>query len=93
MHTPLLSPFANILHFVSGIPEKYWKSGVVPGGSILMTGKPAVDDEYLFMMIHTPDPGTVSYTGDSIYPQFSEAALGTQYRGQCVAFAKAVSDR
>ncbi len=91
MPTPLLSPFANVLPFLSGIPGKYWKSGVVPGGSILMTGKPAVDDEYLYMMVHTPSPWTVSYTGDSMYPQFSEIALGNQYIGQCAAFAKCVS--
>ena len=56
MPTPLLSPFANVLPFLSGIPEKYWKSGVVPGGSILITGKPPIDDEYLYMMVHAPTP-------------------------------------
>ena len=91
MSTPLLSPFANVLPFLSWIPEKYWKSGVVPGGSILMTGKPSVDDEHLYMMVHAPTQWTVSYTGDSMYPQFSEIALGSQYRGQCAAFAKCVS--
>ncbi len=93
MPTPLLSPFANVLPFLSGIPEKYWKSGVVPSGSILITGKPAVDDEYLYMMVHAPNPWTVSYTGDSIFPQFSEVAFGNQYAGQCAAFAKVVVDR
>ena len=56
MPTPLQSPFANVLPFLSGIPQKYWKSGVVPGGAILMTGKPAIDDEYLYMMVHSPVP-------------------------------------
>lgn len=93
MSKPLISPFANVLPFLSGIPQKYWKSGVVPGGSILMTGKPSVDDEYLYMMTYSPSPWTVSYTGDGIYPQFSEAALGVQYRGQCAAFAKVVADK
>ncbi len=91
MPSPLLSPFANVLPFLSGIPAKYWKSGVVPGGSILIAGKPAVDDEYLYMMVHAPTPWTVSYTGDSMYPQFSESALGNQYAWQCAAFAKCVS--
>ena len=27
-----------------------------------------------------------------MYPQFSEAALGAQYAGQCAAFVKVVSD-
>lgn len=91
MPTPLISTFANVLPFLSGIPQKYWKSGLVSGGSILMTGKPAIDDEYLYMMVHSPAPWTVSYTGDNVYPQFSETALGTQYAGQCAAFAKVVS--
>ncbi len=93
MSTPLFSPFANVLPFLSGIPEKYWKSGAVPGGSILITGKPAVDDEYLYMMVHAPTPWTVSYTGGSMYPQFSETALGNQYTGQCAAFVKVVVDK
>lgn len=45
------------------------------------------------MMSASPSPGTVSYTGDSIYPQFSEAAMGLQYRGQCAAFAKVVAEK
>ena len=28
-----------------------------------------------------------------MYPQFSEAALGAQYRCQCAAFAKVVADK
>ncbi len=93
MLNSLLSPFSNVLPFFSGIPEKYWKWGVVPNGKVLLTGTPTIDDEYLYMMVHTPHPWTVSYTGDSIYPQFSEAALGAQYAGQCVAFAKVISDK
>ncbi len=45
------------------------------------------------MMVNSPNPGTVSYTGNSMYPQFSEAALGVQYRGQCAAFAKVLSEK
>jgi len=40
------------------------------------------------MMVYSPTLGTVSYTGNSEYPQFSEEG----YVGQCVAFAKAVCD-
>ena len=92
MPSPLQSPYANVLPFLQTIPAKYWKQGVVPGGAILMTASPPIDDEYLYMMVHSPNPGTLSYTGDSMYPQFSEAALGAQYAGQCAAFAKVVSD-
>lgn len=45
--------------------------------------------EYLMMMAYNPNPGSVVYSGDSNYPQFSENG----YNGQCVAFAKAVSDK
>lgn len=78
----------------SGIPKGYWQEGVVPGGKVLMTvnptmlGKP-VDTEYLGLIAYPPNPGSVIYTGDEFFPQFSE----TSYKGQCVAFAKAVSDR
>lgn len=78
----------------SGIPKGYWQEGVVPGGKILMTvnptmiGKP-VDTEYLGLMAYSPNPGSVRYSWDEFFPQFSEAG----YIGQCVAFAKAVSDR
>ncbi len=92
MFTPLQSPYANILPFLSSIPKQYWKEWVVPNGAILTTGNPSVESEYLFMMANSPNPGTVSYTGDSMYPQFSEGALGMQYRGQCAAFAKVVSE-
>ena len=44
------------------------------------------------MIVHSPNPGTLSYTGDSMYPQFSEVALGAQYAGQCAALAKVISD-
>lgn len=93
MLTSLQSPYANVLPFLSGIPSKYWKSGVVPWGSILTVGSPAVDTEYLYLMAYNPSPGTVSYTPDAGYPQFSESALGVSYRGQCVALAKAIADK
>ncbi len=86
------SSSANILPFISGIPAKYWKQWVVSGGSVLLTGNPSIELEYLYMMVYSPNPGTVSYTGDMQYPQFSEEALGAQYHGQCSAFAKAVCD-
>lgn len=90
MPTPIQSPFAHVRPFLDiGIPTKYWKTGVVPGGKILITGNPSVDMEYLMMMVYSPNPGSVMYSGDSSYPQFSE----TGYPGQCVAFAKAVSDK
>ena len=78
----------------AGIPKGYWQEGVVPGGKILMTvnpsmpGKP-IDTEYLGLIAYPPNPGSVRYTGDEFFPQFSEAG----YIGQCVAFAKAISDR
>ncbi len=93
MPIPLQSPYANVLPFIETIKPKYWKQGIVPGGAILVTGSPSVESEYLFMMTHSPNPGTVSYTGDSLYPQFSEAAMGAQYTGQCAAFAKVVSEK
>jgi hypothetical protein len=93
MPTSIQSPYSNILPFLSGIPDIYWKKWVVPNGQILMTGTPGIDDEYLYMMVHTPNSGTVSYTGDTLYPQFSEWSLGTAYKGQCAAFAKVVADR
>ncbi len=84
------SPFANVRPFLDvGIPAKYWKTGVVPAGKILTTGNPSVDMEYLMMMAYNPNPGSVVYSGDSQFPQFSE----TGYPGQCVAFAKAVSEK
>lgn len=76
------------------IPKGYWQEWVVPAGKILMTvnpgapGKP-VDTEYLGLIAYPPNPGSVRYTGDEFFPQFSEAG----YIGQCVAFAKAISDR
>lgn len=89
------SPLAFTLPWYdAGIPKGYWIDGVVPGGKILsshnpsMPGKP-VDTEYLEMIVYSPASGSVRYTGDEFYPQFSEAG----YVGQCVAFAKAVSDR
>ncbi len=92
MPTPIKSSSANILPFVSGIPLKYWKQWAVPGGTVLTTGNPGIDLEHLYMIVYSPNPGTVSYTGDMQYPQFSEQALGSQYHGQCAAFAKAVCD-
>lgn len=89
----LQSPYANILPFLSGIPKRYWKEGVVPSGSILTIGSPGVDMEYLTLMSYSPNPGTVSYTPTGIYPQFSESAMWPQYAGQCAAFAKVVSDK
>lgn len=90
MSNSIQSPFAHVRPFLDvGIPAKYWKTGVVPGGKILTTGNPGVDMEYLMMMAYNPNPGSVVYSGDSNYPQFSE----TGYPGQCVAFAKAVSDK
>ena len=90
MPTPIQSPFAHVRPFLDvGIPAKYWKTGVVPGGKILITGNPWVDMEYLMMMAYNPNPGSVVYSGDNNYPQFSENG----YPGQCVAFAKAVSDK
>jgi hypothetical protein len=93
---PLIhSPLAFTLPWYdAGIPRGYWEEGVVPGGRILRTMNPSmpgksVDMEYLAMMAYSPMPGSVRYTGDSSYPQFSEVG----YTGQCVAFAKAVSDR
>ena len=90
MATPIQSPYSNILPFLTGIPLQYWKQKAVLGGSILITGKPSIETEHLFMMVHSPNLWTVSYTGDSLYPQFSELSMGVAYRGQCAAFAKAV---
>lgn len=92
MPTTIQSPYSNILPFLSGIPTSYWKSWVVPNGTILITGNPPIESEYLFMMTHSPNLWTVSYTGDGMYPQFSELAMWVEYRGQCAAFAKAVSN-
>lgn len=89
------SPLAFTLPWYnSGIPAWYWKSGIVPWGKILNTHNPLepnrpVDMEYLMMMAYNPNPGSVIYSWNSEYPQFSEVG----YSGQCVAFAKAVSDR
>lgn len=89
------SPLAFTLPWYNdGIPKGYWQEGIVPNGKLLssfnpdMPGKP-VDTEYLWLMAYSPNPGSVRYTGDEFYPQFSEAG----YYGQCVAFAKAVSAR
>lgn len=89
------SPLAFTLPWYdSGIPLGYWKSGVVPWGKILCThnssepNKP-VDMEYLMLMAYNPNPGSVIYSWNSEYPQFSENG----YTGQCVGFAKAISDR
>ena len=90
MPTAIQSPSANIHPFLDiGIPAKYWKTGVVSNGKILTTGNPSVDMEYLMLMSYHPNPGSVIYTGDSQYPQFSEVG----YPGQCVAFAKAIADK
>lgn len=93
---PLIqSPLAFTLPWYdSGIPKGYWQEWVVPGGKILSTHNPSmlgklVDTEYLGLITSHPHPGSVRYTGDEFFPQFSEAG----YVGQCVAFAKAVSDR
>lgn len=89
------SPLAFTLPWYDiGIPIGYWKSGVVPWGKILCTHNPSepnrpVDMEYLMMMAYNPNPGSVIFSWNSEYPQFSEIG----YSGQCVAFAKAVSDR
>lgn len=89
MPTPIQSPSANIHPFLDvGIPAKYWKTGVVPNGKILTTGNPSVDMEYLMLMAYNPNPGSVIYSWDGEYPQFSENG----FSGQCVAFTKAVSD-
>ena len=71
----LQSPYANVLPFLSVIPKRYWKEGVVPSGSILTIGSPGVDMEYLTLMAYSPNPGTVAYTPTGIYPQFSESAM------------------
>lgn len=91
---PLIqSPLAFTLPWYdAGIPKGYWQEGVVPDGKILSTHNPTmparpVDMEYLSFIAYPPEPGSVRYTGDEFYPQFSEA----WYVGQCVAFAKAVS--
>lgn len=90
MPTIIQSPSANIHPFLDvGIPAKYWETGVVPGGKILKTGNPSVDMEYLMVMAYHPNPGSVVYSGDAQYPQFSENG----YTGQCVALAKAVSEQ
>jgi hypothetical protein len=89
------SPLAFTLPWYdTGIPKGYWQEGVVPDGKILSTHNPRlpgrpVDAEYLRMMAYSPRPGSVRYTGDEFFPQFSEMG----YIGQCVAFAKVVSDR
>lgn len=93
---PLIqSPLAFTLPWYdAGIPKGYWQEGVVPGGKILSTHNPSmpgkpVDTEYLGLIAYPPDAGSVRYTGDEFFPQFSEAG----YTWQCVAFAKAVSGR
>jgi hypothetical protein len=93
---PLIqSPLASTLPWYdTGIPKGYWQEGVVPWGKILMTMNPTmirkpIDTEYLGLIAYSPNPGAVRYTGDEFFPQFSE----TGYTWQCVAFAKAVSDR
>lgn len=94
MPTPLQSPYPNILPFLETIPKTYWKS--LPGGVILLSKRtggaaPDVDSEYLYLLAYGPDQGTVSYTGDNTYAQFSEVVTG--YPGQCVALAKAISGK
>lgn len=90
MPTPTQSPFAHVRPFLDvGIPAPYWKTGVGPGGKILTTGNPSIDMEYLMMIAYNPNPGSVVYSGDAQFPQFSENG----YTGQCVAFAKAISDK
>ncbi len=94
MPTPLQSPYPNILPFLSGIPTPYWKS--LPGGAILLSKKVGwtvanIDTEYLYLLAYGPDQGTVSYTWDGTYAQFSEVVTG--YPGQCVALAKAVAGK
>lgn len=37
-----------------------------------MPGKP-VDTEYIGLIAYPPDAGSVRYTGDEFFPQFSEA--------------------
>ncbi len=93
---PLIqSPLAFTLPWYdTGIPAGYWKSGVVPWGKILCTHNPLepnkpVDMEHLMIMAYNPNPGSVIYSWNSEYPQFSEVG----YSGQCVAFAKAVTDQ
>ncbi len=88
------SPDAHIEPFMdTGIPRGYWKEWVVPWGKILMTKDQkeqwkTIENDHLYMMIYSPNQWSVRYTGDSIYPQFSESS----YIWQCVAFAKVVSD-
>jgi hypothetical protein len=94
MPTSLQSPYPNILPFLETIPKPYWKS--LPGGSILLSKKVGwavadIDNEYLYLLAYGPEQGTVTYTGDSIYAQFSEVSTG--YNGQCVALAKAISGK
>lgn len=92
----LQSPYPNILPFLSSIPSGYWR--LLPWGAILLSKRVGssvadIDTEYLYLLAYSPDAGTVSYTGDTTYAQFSEAALGVPYRGQCVALAKAISGK
>ncbi|MBP9779680.1 hypothetical protein KBD33_03615 [Candidatus Gracilibacteria bacterium] len=94
MPTPIQSPYPNILPFLETIPKGYWKS--VSGGNILLSKRAGgvsadIDTEYLYLLVYGPDLGTVSYTGDSVYPQFSEVAIGSN--GQCVALAKAIAGK
>lgn len=94
MPTPLQSPYPNILPFIETIPPAYWKN--IPGWSILLSKRPwngvaDIDSEYLYLLAYHPEPGTVSYTWDTTYAQFSEVATG--YNGQCVALAKAISGK
>ena len=93
---PLIqSPLAFTLPWYdTWIPKGFWQEWVVPKGKILSNHNPTmpwitVDGEYINMIAYSPKPGSVKYTGDVFFPQFSEIG----YSGQCVAFAKAVSDR
>ncbi len=94
MSIPLQSPYPNILPFLSTIPAPYWKS--LPGGAILLSKRTwgavaDIDNEYLYLLAYGPDQGTVTYTWDAKYAQFSEIVTG--YPGQCVALAKAIAGK
>jgi len=94
MPTPIQSPYPNILPFFETIPKGYWKT--VADAKILLSKRvwwavADIDNEYLYLLAYGPDQGTVSYTWDAQYAQFSEVATG--YNGQCVALAKAISGK
>ncbi len=94
MPTPIQSPYPNILPFLETIPKGYWKS--VSWWNILLSKRAwgvsaDIDTEYLYLLVYGPDLWTVSYTWDSVYPQFSEVAIWSN--GQCVALAKAIAGK